>query len=293
MEFEARSLDDYYRRYHAHMTRPHRHSFYQILWFRNPGSHFIDFIEYRHDREAIFFIAKDHIHYFEEAPPVGMLLHFNTAYLGAALAAKESAFLFHLFDSFHRSPMVLPDSAELAEMTSLLKMIKEEYERPPANAGNDVIMCLLSALLVLGHRCKTQSEEPHHADDKREAVLVPRVQVASGAGLRQGASGVSLRGPPGRESPDAFRGLPQQHRRLGQDVDLGTGRFSRQSGCCATPKCPSRRSPPRSATTIRCTSAAPSSNPWVHHRGPSARVCRAELPHPFCSYLAEWARHAA
>lgn len=171
MEFETRPLDDYYSRYHAHMTRPHRHSFYQILWFRNPGSHFIDFIEYRFDRDAIFFIAKDHIHYFEEAPPEGQLLHFNTAYLGAALAAKESAFLFHLFDSFHRSPMVLPDAEELSEMTSLIKVIREEYERPPANAGNDVIMCLLSALLILGHRCKSRSEEPHHDDDKREAGL--------------------------------------------------------------------------------------------------------------------------
>jgi AraC-like DNA-binding protein len=172
MEFEARALDGYYRRYGANMTRPHRHSFYQILWFRNPGSHFIDFIEYRFDREAIFFIAKDHIHYFEEGViPDGLLLHFNTAYLGAALAAKESAFLFHLFDSFHRSPMVLPGRDELAEMTSLLKLIAEEYKRPPAAAGNDVIMCLLSALLILGHRCKTQSEEPHHADDKREEAL--------------------------------------------------------------------------------------------------------------------------
>jgi AraC-like DNA-binding protein len=170
MEFEARALDDYYRQFHAHMTKPHRHSFYQVLWFRNPGSHFVDFKEYRFEGDAIFFIAKDQIHYFEEdAVPDGLLLHFNTAYLGAALAAKESAFLFHLFDSFYRSPMVLPGSRDLREMSALLRLIAEEYLQPRTNAGNDVIMCLLSALLMLGYRCKAEAEEPH--DNKREAGL--------------------------------------------------------------------------------------------------------------------------
>ena len=111
MEFEARALDDYYCRFRAHMTKPHRHSFHQVLWFRSPGSHFVDFKEYRFDGDAVFFIAKDQIHYFEDdAVPDGLLLHFNSAYLGAALAAKEGAFLFHLFDGFYRSPMVVPDT---------------------------------------------------------------------------------------------------------------------------------------------------------------------------------------
>jgi hypothetical protein len=45
VEFEARTLHDYYQRYHANMTRNHRHSFYQVLWFRTPGSHFVDFTD--------------------------------------------------------------------------------------------------------------------------------------------------------------------------------------------------------------------------------------------------------
>lgn len=167
LEFEARRLDDYYRQYHMHMTRPHRHSFHQILWFRNPGSHFVDFREYCFERDAIFFIAKDHMHYFEDVVPEGMLVHLNTAYLGAALASKESAFVFHLFDSFYRSPLIVPDDRELAEMAALLKLILGEYEQPRSSAGNEVIMCLLSALLILGHRCKVAHEASEPGDDKR------------------------------------------------------------------------------------------------------------------------------
>lgn len=172
MEFEARALDDYYQRYHANMTKPHRHSFYQVLWFRRPGSHFVDFAEYRYDSEAIFFIARDQIHYFEpDVVPEGLLLHFNAAYLGGALAAKESSFLLQLFDNFYRSPMVVPEGQDLEEMTSLLRLIAAEYERTPAHTGNDVIMCLLSALLMLGHRCKTKAEHPPRSDDDPQARL--------------------------------------------------------------------------------------------------------------------------
>ena len=173
MEFEARSLDDYFGRYHAHMTRPHRHSFYQILWFRNPGSHFIDFIEYRYEREAIFFIAKDHLHYFEEAPPAGHAAALQHRISSEPPSRPRRAPSSSTSSTASTAPQwSLPDPAELAEMTSLLEVdSRRSTQRPPADAGNDVIMCLLSALLVLGHRCKTQSEEPHHADDKREAVL--------------------------------------------------------------------------------------------------------------------------
>jgi AraC-like DNA-binding protein len=172
MEFEARALDDYYHRYQANMTKPHRHSFYQVLWFKDPGSHFIDFIEYRYERDAIFFIAKDQIHYFEEGSvPHGLLLHFNAAYLGAALAAKDSSFLLQLFDSFHSSPLILPEGPDLEKMTSLLRLIADEYGRPPVNAGSDVIMCLLSALLILGHRCKVQAEPTQAGEEKPEKGL--------------------------------------------------------------------------------------------------------------------------
>jgi AraC-like DNA-binding protein len=131
----------------------------------------VDFVEYRHAGDAIIFISRDQVHYFEPGQPDGLLLHINSAYVGAALAAKESAFLFHLLDGFYRAPLIAPIGEELTEMTTLLQLLAQEYRRPPTNAGNDLMMSLLSAVLILAHRSKAKLEERRQSDDNRERGL--------------------------------------------------------------------------------------------------------------------------
>jgi AraC-like DNA-binding protein len=172
LEFEIRGLHGYYDRYRANMTRPHRHAFDQILWFEQPGRHHVDFAEYRHGANALFFIARDQIHHFEQdVVPEGWLLHFNAAYLGGAFPARVTDLIFHLFDSFHRSPMIQPDGDDLRELAALIRLIEAEYTRPDGHADTDIAMSLLSALLIAAHRCKAAAERPSSADARRDARL--------------------------------------------------------------------------------------------------------------------------
>lgn len=172
LEFEIRGLHGYYDRYRDNMTRPHRHAFDQILWFERPGRHFVDFAEYHHDADALFFIARDQVHHFEhDVVPEGWLLHFNAAYLDAAFLARDTDLVFHLFDSFHRSPVIQPRGNDLSELAAIIRVIDTEYARPGGRADADVARCLLSALLIAAHRCKTDAERPRGADVGGDARL--------------------------------------------------------------------------------------------------------------------------
>ena len=172
LEFEIRGLHGYYDRYQANMTKPHRHAFEQILWFEQPGRHHVDFAEYRHDANTLFFIARDQVHHFEQGvAPEGWLLHFNAAYLGGAFPARDTDLIFHLFDSFHRSPMIQPRGDDLSELTALIRVIEAEYTRPDGHADADIAMYLLSALLIAAHRCKADAERPSSTDARRDARL--------------------------------------------------------------------------------------------------------------------------
>ncbi len=66
-QFDIYDLAEYQKMYFEDASKPHTHSFYQIIWFRNnSGKHFIDFESYEIKENRLFFVAKNQVHYFEK-----------------------------------------------------------------------------------------------------------------------------------------------------------------------------------------------------------------------------------
>jgi AraC family transcriptional regulator, transcriptional activator of pobA len=159
-EFEIRDLHGYYDRYRDNMTKPHRHAFYQVLWFARSGRHSVDFADHPHGSDAFFFIAKDQVHHFErDVVPEGRLLHFNDDYLGAAVPAREDV-VSELFDSLDRRPLIQPRDPDRDELIAIIRLIDQEYGRPAEQRNRTIATCLLGALLLAAQRCKTHAERP-------------------------------------------------------------------------------------------------------------------------------------
>ena len=43
LHFELKALAHYFQHNKEKASKPHRHSFFQILWFKNSGNHYIDY----------------------------------------------------------------------------------------------------------------------------------------------------------------------------------------------------------------------------------------------------------
>ena len=55
-QLEIFSLQDYVEKNFEHSSKPHLHSFFQIIWFtKGNGNHFVDFKEYEVKPNTIFF----------------------------------------------------------------------------------------------------------------------------------------------------------------------------------------------------------------------------------------------
>jgi AraC family transcriptional activator of pobA len=68
-QFDMYDLNEYYQNNSEHASRPHTHSFYQIIWFKSKkGKHLIDFKDYQIKENRLFFIAKNQIFNNNEAP---------------------------------------------------------------------------------------------------------------------------------------------------------------------------------------------------------------------------------
>lgn len=65
-----------------HCFKPHLHTFFQVIWFKSEGKHFVDYVEYLHPKNAIFFLSEGQVHSFcKDSENSGYLFHFNGIFL--------------------------------------------------------------------------------------------------------------------------------------------------------------------------------------------------------------------
>lgn len=82
LHFELNDAKSYFELNKKHASVPHRHSFYQIIWFKKAGRHYVDYETINHEENTIFFINRNQIHYFcLDAPNEGYLFHFNDYFI--------------------------------------------------------------------------------------------------------------------------------------------------------------------------------------------------------------------
>ena len=82
LHFEVNHAKNYLDKNWEHATVPHRHSFYQLIWFKEKGRHYVDFEVVEHDANSVFFVNKNQIHYFcPDSPNTGLLFHFNEEFI--------------------------------------------------------------------------------------------------------------------------------------------------------------------------------------------------------------------
>ena len=58
LHFEVNDGKTYFEKNKTHAAVPHRHSFYQIIWFKEKGRHYVDYEVVEHEANSLFFINK-------------------------------------------------------------------------------------------------------------------------------------------------------------------------------------------------------------------------------------------
>lgn len=177
-QFAMYDLHGYVERNQEHTTKPHIHSFYQIIWFREgSGKHFVDYKEYEVRENYIFFIAKNQVHYFDNNKDYqGVLLHFNEAFL----VQKESETDFFLKCNLFNNPYQLPYSSIGEKGNTILSQYISQMEKEFENEGifgkEELLRAYLISFLIQIQRIKiednqSQSDAPFVIDEKRKQLI--------------------------------------------------------------------------------------------------------------------------
>ncbi|WP_242917332.1 AraC family transcriptional regulator [Pontibacter liquoris] len=166
-QFAIHDLSQYLNKNQRDTSKPHIHSYYQIIWFkRGTGKHFVDFRQYDVSDNAIFFISKNQVHYFDQKTDyAGILIHFNEAFL----VQKDNKVDFFLKYNLFNNPYQLP-SCSISQgidhiLDEYITQIRRELQNEESFGKEELIRIYLKAFLI-------QVQRRIH-DFERNATAVP------------------------------------------------------------------------------------------------------------------------
>ena len=106
--------------------KPHRHSFYQIIWFEQAGQHYVDYQLITHEKHTVIFIRPEQVHYFcDQSANAGYLYHFNAAFIAQHGQRQLDRLSLSVFNDILGHQLVLPMES-VAVLQSLTDHIRHE-----------------------------------------------------------------------------------------------------------------------------------------------------------------------
>lgn len=161
LHFEVFEAQPYFIKYKRETTRPHRHAYFQLIWFTSPGRHYIDYQGIDHQADALFCINTNQIHYFDrEALNEGYLFHFNDHFIDQFNQQLTQRFSFSIFHEMGM-PFVTLAGNDRQRFGYMLSFIRDELKRGDQWIRESVFT-LFTHLLILVERMKAQ--EPGKAE---------------------------------------------------------------------------------------------------------------------------------
>lgn len=110
LNFELKKLVPYLNRNKEKASVPHRHSFFQLLWFKNKGKHYIDYEVIEHPENSLFLINQNQVHYFcQDSSNSGYLYHFNEIFISEYNLELLSRFSISIFNEIGKPFIILSE----------------------------------------------------------------------------------------------------------------------------------------------------------------------------------------
>jgi AraC family transcriptional regulator, transcriptional activator of pobA len=177
-QFAIYDLKSYLEKNTGAADRPHIHSYYQIIWFqRGKGTHFVDFKAYDVADNAIFFIAKSQVHYFDESTEYeGILIHFSELFFGNNDHEMEYLVKRYLFNNPYQRPSCCIGSDIKYQLEELVKSMKIEISEQHRFGQEELLRAYLTAFLIQVQRRKNEIDQNEDTallilDDKQQQLI--------------------------------------------------------------------------------------------------------------------------
>lgn len=167
LQFEVHDAASYCKKHAEHCYKAHRHTFYQIIWFQEAGTHYIDYQDFDHPANTIFFLNTGQVHRFcLDSPNMGYLLHFNRVFLSGNELENHEQIQYRVFNEMG-NPYIPLREEELPHYTFLLDRLQAELKDQAFNYKQQLFHYFQVLLLDI-ERCRRKNSPPIESDPNFE-----------------------------------------------------------------------------------------------------------------------------
>lgn len=156
LHFEINEAKSYLEKNKDKATKPHRHSFYQLIWFKSPGRHFVDYENIEHPANTFFFLNKNQVHNFcPESLNCGYLFHFNNLFIEKFHPDLMDRFSVSIFNEIGKNFISLSDS-KVKKINLLICLMEDELEARDPSYQEQILYFFLVILYEIERHKRKQ-----------------------------------------------------------------------------------------------------------------------------------------
>lgn len=127
--FYANNFTTHLEKYHASITKPHKHDFYLVVLFTNGnGVHEIDFNAYPINPGSVFLLRPGQTHHWELSEDIDGYIFFHTREFYNLLFPNRDINDYPVFNSNYNSPHIELEPEQMDKYVHYFKQIQTEYE---------------------------------------------------------------------------------------------------------------------------------------------------------------------
>ncbi|WP_109830663.1 helix-turn-helix domain-containing protein [Reichenbachiella versicolor] len=157
LHFELKETKPYFFVNEDKASKPHRHTFFQILWFKEEGRHYIDYEVIDHPANSVFLVNQNQVHYFcPESSNEGYLFHFNDSFISKLSMDLLFRFSVSIFSEIGQ-PFIHLTEGQVEKVGSITDSIMSELDDQEENFENIVMHQFLNLLFELERIKKKQT----------------------------------------------------------------------------------------------------------------------------------------
>ncbi len=173
LQFDIFDLAEHQKINSTDSSKPHTHSYYQIIWFKNNnGKHYIDFESYDIKENRLFFVSKNQVHYFEKRSDYsGYLIHFNESFIMSTESDINFFLTYNIFNNSEEPYYQIPKRLETQIINYFLQM-KDELNNIEEFGNKKILSNLLKSLLLVIEREKRKNIKSSNIITKKNTTYL-------------------------------------------------------------------------------------------------------------------------
>ena len=171
LHLELKDINQHLSKFEDSVFKAHRHTYFMFIWFKDEGTHFVDYEGIDHPANSLFLLNRNQVHYFcANASNNGVLYQFDEIFLSRGRDDYRQRIVFQLFNEVG-APFLILDEETVEVLNAVTPLLRSEIEAKKYNY-KEMIFSYMQTLVIAVERLKHSKIESHIKNEVNQELAI-------------------------------------------------------------------------------------------------------------------------